>query len=259
MSELDLLLTFDGVEYAYGDGRTAARGVSVGVERGSITAILGPNGAGKTTLLHLTLGWLRPRAGRVSVDGRQLPEWPRRDLARALALVPQTERTPFPLSVLDFVMLGRAPYLAPLAMPGPADAEAAAAAIADVGLTDLATKPVTALSGGERQLALLARGFAQRPRLLLMDEPSAHLDLAHKSRLVAALRARQAAGLTVLLTTHEPDFAAAVATDLVLMRDGQVQCAGSVERVFQSSELSAVYGVPVRTGTVDGRRVAAWT
>ncbi len=239
------------------DGGLGA-GLSLGVESGSVCAILGPNGAGKTTLLHIALGWLKPRSGRVLLDGLPLGTFSRRDLGREIALVPQSERTPFALSVLDYVILGRAPYIAPLAMPDRQDARIAFSAIEEVGLESVAHRPLTTLSGGERQRAVLARAFAQQPRLLLMDEPTAHLDLARKASLIGALRQRVARGLTVLLTTHEPEVAAAVATHLVLMRDGQVRRAGPTDAVFNEADLSATYGVPVRIGSVDGRRVAVW-
>ncbi len=265
------LLAFDGVVFGYGpssrmvlggdgpDSSGTPTGLTLGVERGSVTAILGPNGAGKTTLLQVALGWLRPRHGEVVLDGQPLTAFSRRDLGRSMALVPQGERTPFALSVLDYVMLARAPYLAPLAMPGAEDERIVCEAIDEVGLAPLSGRPVTTLSGGERQVAVLARAFAQQPRLLLMDEPTAHLDLAHKSRLVGLLRKRVAAGLTVLLTTHEPDLAAAVATHLILIRDGRVHRAGDLADVFNAADLSATYGVPVRIGEVDGRQAVVWT
>jgi iron complex transport system ATP-binding protein len=276
------LLSFDRVVFAYGqDGGTVLGGpagsdevkradrgdrsgggpygLDLAVEAGSVTAILGPNGAGKSTLLHLALGWLKPSSGRVLLDGRSLAAMGRRELGRAMALVPQGERLPFALSVLDYVMLARAPYLTPLAMPGREDEEIAREAIAEVGLESVWARSVTTLSGGERQGALLARAFAQQPRLLLMDEPTAHLDLAHKARLVGLLRRRVASGLTVLLTTHEPDVAAAVATNLILLRDGCVRRSGPVADVFNAADLSATYGVTVRIGNVDGRQVVAWT
>jgi len=266
------LLSFERVIFGFGrdtpvvvggtapDGETRddAPGLTLGVPAGSVTAILGPNGAGKTTLLHIALGWLRPRSGRVLYEGLPLDSFTRRDLGREIALVPQSERTPFALSVLDYVILGRAPYLAPLAMPNPRDEEIARAAIDEVGLESVANRPLTTLSGGERQRVLLARALAQQPRLLLMDEPTAHLDLAHKARLIHVLRRRVASGLTVLLTTHEPDVASAVATYLVLMRGGHVFRSGAAEQVFNEADLSRTYGIPVRIGDVDGRRLAVW-
>ena len=254
------LLRFDEVTFGYGpETRPVLERLSLDIGSGTVTAILGPNGVGKSTLLHLALGWLRARSGRVLLDGRPLAEYPRRTLGQSMALVPQVERTPFDYTVLDYVLLARAPYLAPLAMPGPADERLAREAIEEVGLGRLGHRVITTLSGGERQNALVARALAQQPRLLLMDEPTSHLDLAHKVRLVRLVHDRVARGMTVLLTTHEPDVAAAMATHLVLMRDGQVCGSGELAEIFTSENLTATYGVPVQIARIDGRRAVLWT
>ena len=253
------LLAFDEVTFGYGPGGPAVlRQLSLGIERGTATAILGPNGAGKSTLLHLALGWLRARSGRVLFDGQPVGAWPRRLLGQSMSLVPQAERSPFDYSILDYVLLARAPYLAPLAMPGAEDARIARDAIDEVGLGHLCQRAITTLSGGERQLTLVARALAQQPRLLLLDEPTSHLDLAHKAHLVQLMRSLVARGMTLLATTHEPDVAAAMASHLVLMRDGRVDRSGPFAEVFTAAALSATYGVPVRLARVDGQQVVLW-
>jgi len=254
------LFLFDQISFGYQpNGRTVLHALSLEIESGTVTAILGPNGAGKTTLLHLALGWLAPQSGQVLLNGRPLDGYSRRDLGQWMALVPQSERIPFEYSILEYVLLGRAPYLAPLDMPGAEDYVIGERVIDQVGLGQLNGRAITTLSGGERQLALVARALAQQPRLLLLDEPTSHLDLANKVRLLRLMQELAARGVTLLLTTHEPDVAAAVATHLVLMREGQVYQAGPLPQVFTAEHLSATYGVPVSVKQVDGRRIALWT
>jgi iron complex transport system ATP-binding protein len=253
------LLSFDHVTFGYQpSSRSVLRALSLQIEPGSVTAILGPNGAGKTTLLHLALGWLAPQSGQVQLGGRPLTSYSRRELGQQMALVPQSERIPFDYSILEYVLLGRAPYLSPLDMPGAEDCRISEQAIGQVGLGQLNGRAVTTLSGGERQLALVARALAQQPRLLLLDEPTSHLDLANKARLIKLMQDLAARGATLLFTTHEPDVAAAIATHLVLMREGQVYRTGPLAQVFTAEHLSATYNVPVRVTQVDGRRIALW-
>lgn len=254
------LLAFDHISFSYQPGgRQALRALSLEIQPGTVTAILGPNGAGKTTLLHLALGWLAPQNGQVRLNGKALRHYSRRELGQWMALVPQSERIPFEYSITEYVLLGRAPYLAPLDMPGVEDCRISGQVIEQVGLGNLNGRAITTLSGGERQLALLARALAQQPRLLLLDEPTSHLDLANKARLLKLMQELAARGVTLLLTTHEPEVAAAIATHLVLMREGQVYQTGPLSQVFTAEHLSATYGVPVSVTQVDGRRIALWT
>ncbi len=253
------LLSFDRITFGYRhNSHLVLRALSLEIQAGSVTAILGPNGAGKTTLLHLALGWLSPQSGCVRLNGKPLGRFSRRELGQWMALVPQSERIPFDYSVLEYVLLGRAPYLSPLEMPGAQDCRISEQAIEQVGLGPLSGRAITTLSGGERQLALTARALAQQPRLLLLDEPTSHLDLANKARLLRLMQDLAAQGATLLLTTHEPEVAAAIATQLVLMRDGQVYQAGPLPQVFTAEHLSATYNAPVQVTQVDGRRIALW-
>jgi iron complex transport system ATP-binding protein len=260
VTPLTPILDFDQVTFGYRPGGTPVLDdFCLTITSGTATVVLGPNGVGKSTLLHLAHGWLKPRSGCIRLDGVPLPEFPRRALGRTVALVPQSERTPFAYSLLDFVQLARAPHLAPLAMPGPADEQIARDALDTVGLSQLRRRPVTTLSGGEHQLGLVARALAQQPRLLLMDEPTAHLDLAHKARLINLIRDLRADGMTIVASTHEPDVAAAIASHVVLVRQGRVHQAGPRSQVFTAGHLSTVYGVPIQIVDVAGREVVLWT
>lgn len=250
------VLAFEQVCFAYRpEHRAVLRDLSLEIPSGQVTAILGPNGAGKTTLLHLALGWLTPQSGQVRLAGRPLAGYARRELGRRLALVPQREHVSFSYSLHEYALLGRAPYLSPLGMPGPNDDEIAAQALDRVGLGQMAKRAVTTLSGGERQLALIARALAQQPQLLLLDEPTSHLDLANKIRVLGLLQELAVQEVTILLTSHDPQVAAAVAAHLVLVREGQVLAAGPTPDTLTAANLSAAYGVPVQVITVRGRLI----
>jgi iron complex transport system ATP-binding protein len=250
------LLKYEHITFGYPTAdQPVMKEFDLEIGAGTVTAILGPNGAGKTTLLHLTLGWLKPQSGIVLLDQRALGDFSRRALGQWMGLVPQSEHTPFEFSLLEFVLLGRAPHLPPLAMPGKEDGEIAADALQQVGLAKMQNRSILSLSGGERQLVLIARALVQQPRLLLLDEPTAHLDLGNKIRLLGLLRKLQGRQVTIVLTTHEPEVAAAIATHLVLMRNGQVLRAGPLAETCTSQWLSTTYGVPVQVTELGGRRV----
>lgn len=253
------LLVFERVSFRYQLRQAPVlENFSLEIRPGTVTAILGPNGVGKTTLLYLALGWLRPDAGRVLLAGKALSQYSRRELGRWQGLVPQSEHIPFEYSLLEVVLLGRAPHLMPLEMPGEVDCRKAERALERVGLGGMSSRHVTTLSGGERQLVLIARALAQEPRLLLLDEPTAHLDLSNKSRLLGLLHQLAEQGVTILMTTHEPEVAAAVASEVVLMRQGQVQVHGPLAEVLTGERLSQTFGVPVQVVALDGRQVVLW-
>ena len=250
------ILSVSSLSFSYdGPGRAVLHDLSLEVPAGAVTAILGPNGSGKTTLLRLLLGVLRPAAGAIHLAGRPQQGYSRRERSQLIGLVPQDEHIPFDFSVLEYVLLGRAPYLSPLQMPGEVDRQVALAALHLVGLDPLRERTVPSLSGGERQLVALARALAQQPRILLMDEPTAHLDLSNRGRLLAIVRDLVTRGVTVVLTTHDPNLAASVASFAVLMRQGQALATGPAGIVLTEQTLSATYGVPVRVYDLDGTRI----
>jgi iron complex transport system ATP-binding protein len=253
------LLKFSSLTFAYPSAsRPVMEKFNLEIEAGTVTAILGPNGAGKTTLLHLALGWLRPKQGQIWLSQRLLTGYTRREMGHWMGLVPQSEHISFEFSLLEYVLLGRAPYLPPLAMPGVMDSQIAAEALMRVGLSAMEQRSILSLIGGERQLVLVARALAQQPRLLLLDEPTSHLGLSNKRRLVHLLRDLSAQGVTILLTTHEPDVASALATHLVFMQKGQVLETGSLEQVFTTEGLTRLYQQPVEVAEIAGRRMVIW-
>lgn len=253
------LLSFHQVRFGY-NRRTlpVLDGLDLSLKEGRITAILGPNGAGKTTLLYLALGWLKPWAGVIRLSGKPVDTFSRRALGQQIALIPQSEHIPFEYTVLEYVLLGRAPYLPPLGMPAQADVKIAYEALEKVGIANLFDHSILAISGGERQLVLAARALAQEPRLLLLDEPTSHLDLSNKYRLVKILKGLQECGTTILMTTHEPDLAIAVSDEAILMQRGSVLISGPTAEVATGENLSRIYHVPVKIIPVEGKKQVVW-
>jgi len=221
----------------------------------TVTAILGPNGAGKTTLLHLLLGLKTPLTGIILLQDKPISNYSRHELSQNIGLVPQSEYIPFEYTVLEYVTLGRAPYLGPLELPGKLDTEIARQSLNEVGLIHLENRPIPALSGGELQLVLLARSLCQKPRVLLLDEPTSHLDLSNRNVTLQIMNRLRSTGTTIVFTTHDPEAAALIADKLVLMRSGQVLNTGSMDEVFTADSLSRTYGTPVEVVRVDGMRV----
>lgn len=253
------LLSFHRVRFGYNPRAFPVLDcLDLTLKEGSITAILGPNGAGKTTLLYLALGWLKPWAGEIGFLGKPLDGFSRRALGQQIALIPQSEHIPFEYTVLEYVLLGRAPYLPPLGMPSQADEELAYHVLEKMRIAHLYDHSILGISGGERQLVLAARALAQEPRLLLLDEPTSHLDLSNKYRLVEILRELQEHGTTILMTTHEPDLALAVSDEAVLMEKGGVLISGPTAEIVSGENLSKIYHVPVTIVPIDGKRQVIW-
>ncbi|MGQ9600787.1 MAG: ABC transporter ATP-binding protein [Anaerolineae bacterium] len=249
------IVSLSHVSFSYnGRSQDVLRELTLDIPDKTITAILGPNGSGKTTLLRLMLGVVRPRQGKIWLAGQLQGCYSRRQMSQLIGLVPQNEHIPFDFSVLEYVLMGRAPYLSPLEMPDEEDRQIALEVLQAVGLDHLQDRPLPNLSGGERQLAAVARALVQKPRILLLDEPTAHLDLGNKSRLLEILRSLAAQGISLILTTHDPNLAT-IAGFAVLMRHGQILDAGPAETLFTAEKLSATYGVRVRVFQIEGRQV----
>lgn len=229
------------------------------IEPGQVVCALGPNGAGKTSLFKTLLGLLPPLNGEVLLDGRNLPALSQRDIARSLAYVPQAHASFFPFTVFDIVLMGRAARVGLIDSPGEKDHAAADAALAKLRIGQLALTPYTQVSGGERQLVLIARALAQEPRCLIMDEPTANLDLANQVRVLEVIGDLAAEGLSVLFSTHNPDHAFWCANHVALMREGEIMAAGAPDEVMNRAALRALYGIDVDVLEIDaaGRKVCA--
>lgn len=253
------LLRFEQVSFRYEwRAQSVLSDISFSLPAHQVTVLFGPNGCGKTTLLYLTLGWLKAEKGAIWVEGRPLSSLSRRERGRFMALVPQSEYVPFEYSVLEYVLLGRAPHLPSLAEPSQTDLEIAFGALGRVGIEHLANQSMQALSGGERQLVLIARALTQQPRLLLLDEPTAHLDLQNTYSLVEVLRALKQHGMTIFMTSHDPQVVLALADQVVILRQGKVLRHGTLDEAFTSEVLQAVYSIPLQVKVVDGKKTLQW-
>jgi iron complex transport system ATP-binding protein len=251
------IISLRRVRFGYGPANPAVLDdVSLEIPPGQAVAILGPNGAGKTTLLQVLLGALPPQEGEVWLAGKPQARLSRRETARLVGLVPQIEHVQFDFSVLEYVLMGRAPHLGVLDQPSEADYRIAFDTLEALGLGHLRGRRVPDLSGGERQMVLLARALAQQTAILLLDEPTAHLDLSNKGRLLEVLVDLGRRGTTVVFSTHDPDAAALVAQHLILMRNGRIVDAGPLEQVLTPAKLSTTYGVPVQVIEIEGRLIS---
>ncbi len=198
------------------------RGVNVTVRNGAVVGLLGPNGCGKTTLLRLLSGMLRPDEGQVLLAGRPLATLTRREIARRIALVPQETHATFDFTVIDIVLMGRYPHLGPFELEGMADLEIARKALAATGTVELEHRPFGSLSGGEKQRVVIAGALAQAAELMLLDEPTASLDLSYQIEVASLVRRlNHAQGTTMVVSTHDLNMAASVCDEIVLMRDGR--------------------------------------
>ncbi len=233
-------------------GRTVGSGFTLELRGGDVLALLGPNGGGKTTLLKTLLGLLPPRAGVVELDGRPLAAWSIGDRARRLAYVPQAASSPFDFSVEDLVLMGRTAHGGLLARPSAHDRAVAHAALERLGVAALAARPATMISGGERQLVLVARALAQEAQVVVFDEPTASLDFGNQGRVLREIRRLADAGLAVLFSTHDPNQALRHADRALLVRDGHTQAQGPVREVLTRAQLQALYGAVVAEVGDDG-------
>jgi ABC-type cobalamin/Fe3+-siderophores transport system ATPase subunit len=264
MAVTDLLVRVREASFRYGH-REILSDVSLDVHRGEILAVLGPNGCGKTTLLRCIAGSLTPGSGSVEVGGDDVHALAPVARARRIGFLFQDHAPSFPFAVRDVVLMGRAPHLGFLGFPGPRDRALADAALDRVGLSHLKQQPYTRLSGGERQLVLLARSLAQTPDVILLDEPTAHLDLRNQVLTLRIIRSLAADGMTMIVTTHDPNHALWFDGRAALMKAGRIVAVGPAQQIMTGATLTATYDVdvamfsrPSRTGSGQFHVCSAW-
>jgi iron complex transport system ATP-binding protein len=227
--------------------RVVGRGLDVALATGEVLALLGPNGGGKTTLLKTLLGLLAPKAGEVWLGDRPLGSYRDRERARLIAYVPQSHSATFAFTVEAIVLMGRTAHGNLFSRPSAADRAVAARTLDRFGIAHLSNRPYTMISGGERQLALLARALAQEPQFIVLDEPTASLDFGNQGKVMREIRALAGSGHGVLFTTHDPNHALRAADRALLLRDGTRIAEGAIGAVLDRERLEALYGAPVET------------
>jgi ABC-type cobalamin/Fe3+-siderophores transport system ATPase subunit len=239
-------MRLDVQELAFGyPGKEVGRGVSFDLVGGEVLCLLGPNGGGKTTLFKTILRLLAPRQGRVAVDGEPVAGWSRGRLARVFGYVPQAQLGVFPFTVAEIVLMGRTAHIGPFATPSRGDRAIAEEMLAVLGIGHLAARPYTEISGGERQLTLIARALAQQPPILVMDEPTASLDFGNQVRVLGEIAQLAGRGIAVMLSTHDPDHAFLCAHRVALLHQGRLARLGPPDDVITRESLREVYGVEV--------------
>jgi iron complex transport system ATP-binding protein len=228
--------------------------VSLSLPRGAMGALIGANGSGKSTLIRLLAGLLAPGRGEVTFDGTSLSTVHPRERAKRIAYVPQSSSNVFPFTALEVVLTGRSPYSGRFRFESSHDEQIALSALDALDAAHLASRHITELSGGERQLVTVARALAQEPELLLLDEPASALDLKHRTQLTRALRRlRDERGITILMITHDLMLLDSAADLIFAMKCGRLIASGAPEVVLTEVLLGEVYDAPVRTMRSDGR------
>lgn len=236
------VLELHDVSVGYGP-RACLTQISLDLGEREIVCLLGANGCGKTTLLKAVLGLLKPRSGEIRLDGRSMPGWTRTALAQRVAYVPQAHNGAFPFTVEQVVLMGRTMHLRWHASPGKKDLAVVLEALERLGIAHLRHRNYMQLSGGERQLVMIARALAQQALVLVLDEPTSNLDFGNQLRVLAHIRQLRDAGYSILLTMHQPDQVLRVADRVVLLHEQRVLASGVVDDVMTAQRLGSIYGL----------------
>ena len=238
----------DSIAFSYNNDKSNAvfENLSFSIQPGDVLCLLGPNGTGKSTLLKCMIGILRIFKGSIILDGRELSDFKLPDIAKKIGFVPQGLTSAFPFRVKDIVVMGRAPHLSILASPSRKDMEVAYRAMADVGVVHLADRPCNSISGGEWQLTLIARALVQEPQILLLDEPTSHLDMGNQMKILKVIKDLAQERMTIVMASHFPDHAFLVANVVAILNNGRITQMGPPDSVITEENMRATYGVDVQ-------------
>lgn len=247
-----MLLTIENVFGGYGNG-DVLKGISCNADYGDVLCLLGPNGCGKTTLFRMMLGTLPVTDGKIVIDGKNIHDFTTKALANMIAYIPQYHSPVFAYTVLDVVIMGRASHFSAFETPKEPDREAAFSALEKVNALHLANKKYTSLSGGQRQLVLIARAICQSAKIFIMDEPAANLDYANHQLLMNVISELARQGYCIIMSTHSPEHPFSVGTKVLLMKTGKVVGFGTPKEVITSETLQSVYDIEMDVITAHDR------
>lgn len=239
------MLEVNGLAFSYSEDKSILKDVSLSLEEHDILCLLGPNGTGKTTLLRCLLRLSKFKKGKVSVLGEDIMNLSSKERAKAMAYVPQAVTMSFPYEVIEVVLMGRVAHLSRGRRPSSEDKEIALNALESLGITHLKNKFFNEISGGERQMVLVARAIAQRAKILIMDEPTANLDFGNQVRMLKVIKSLSEKGYGVLMTSHFPDHAFLACNKVALLKGGTVIAKGVPEEIVTSESLSSLYETPI--------------
>jgi len=253
MSEI---IKIKDAEFSYNNQKNIFQDVNISIEKGDVLCILGPNGTGKSTLVKCINGLLKLKSGEILLNEKDVYSINKTDLAKAIGYIPQLHHTTFAFSVLDVVLMGRAPHLSLTSVPGKKDYKIAEESLKSLDILHLRDKNYTQISGGERQLVLIARVLAQQPHVLLLDEPTSHLDFGNQIRTLDVINKLSKSGLSVIMTSHFPDHAFLSSNKVAIMNQGTIMEMGTPENVVTENNMKKAYGINVKILEVDENRKA---
>ncbi len=238
-------ITVENLSFSYGNHKVLDN-ISFSVRQGDFLSVLGPNGVGKSTLFRCIMGLLKPESGVITLDNKSIASYTGEQLAKRIAYIPQSHSPVFNYSVEDMVLMGTTGGIGPFASPGKAQFKLAGEAMEKIGISHLKNRPYNNISGGERQLCLIARAIAQQAKILIMDEPSASLDFGNRIKVMQTVRSLTDAGYTVIQSTHDPEGAYMYSDKILALHKGRILARGKPEDVITSDVISALYGVKVQ-------------
>lgn len=244
------MITTEQLVVGYGEPLGSA--INIQFDAGNFHVILGPNGSGKSTLFKTILGLIKPISGQIRIDGESLDSLSQIDRAKTFAYVPQSQQQVFPYTVAEMVLMGRTTHIKPFASPSQSDVEAVYSALGSLGISGLKDLEFTKLSGGQRQLTVIARALAQNARVIILDEPTASLDFGNEVRVLDEISKLASQGWTIILSTHNPAHALQLADSVTTIKDGSVMAHGSPQGILTSHHLSELYESQISVIEVDG-------